>query len=467
MSAARTILHNFVNLSAGELAARLAAFAGFAHLASVLGSSEFGRVGLVMTIVSYLFLPVMQGFDSVGIRDVARDRARLRAYAGTIVAIRTLSALLTISAVAAVTALVAPAPPMRSLLLRFSLTLLPAAWSLKWAFQAVEQTRPVAASGIVAQLLFAAGAFTVRGPEQLLLVPLYSLAGEAAGAGVLASLFIRRFGWPQPVFEACSWKELLGESTPLAVSTVLGTLLFNFDVLALGWFQPAAAVGLYTAVYKLVLLFSTLLTLFQLSLFPTLARAYAGGRELAPIADRVLRFVTAAFVLLAFAGMLLGRRLLEFLFGPEYAAGAAALRILMWSLPWMALRSVFRIILVSYNLQRLDLRAVAAGTFTNIALDLALVPGLGTVGAAISTLSSEFVIFFLSYRYIWQRVERLGVLRHLVRPLGASILLFAVGSALVSTPLPVQAAAAATVYVAGLFVLRGLTWKEIEGLYRG
>ncbi|MBI3698045.1 MAG: polysaccharide biosynthesis C-terminal domain-containing protein, partial [Acidobacteria bacterium] len=166
-------------------------------------------------------------------------------------------------------------------------------------------------------------------------------------------------------------------------------------------------------------------------------------------------------------GMLLGRRMLEFLFGPEYAAAATALRILMWSLPLMALRSVFRIILVSYNLQRLDLRAIAVGAFTNIALDLALVPGLSTVGAAISTLSSELVIFFLSYRYVWRRVERLGILRHMVRPLGASILLLAAGAALASTPLLVQAAVAGTVYLAALFALRGLTWKEIEGLYRG
>ncbi|MBI3695734.1 MAG: oligosaccharide flippase family protein, partial [Acidobacteria bacterium] len=347
MSAARTILHNFVNLSAGDLAAKLVAFAAFAHLARALGSSEFGRIGLVTTIVSYLLLLVMQGFDSVGIRDIARDRRRLGAYAGTIMAIRVLSALATLAGVAAVVALVAPAPPMRSLLLRFSLNLLPGALSLKWAFQAVEQTRPVAAAGIVAPLVFAAGAFTVRGPEHLLLIPLYALAWETAGALVLGSLFIKRFGWPRPVFEAHYWKELLGESTPLAVSAVLGTLLFSFDVLALGWFQPAAAVGLYTAVYKLVLVFATLLTLFQVSLFPTLARTYAGDRELAPVADRVLRYVSAAFVPLAFAGMLLGRRMLEFLFGPEYAAAATALRILMWSLPLMALRSVFRIILVS------------------------------------------------------------------------------------------------------------------------
>lgn len=467
MKPARTILLNFLNLSVGEAIARLVNFAAFAHLARALGSSNFGRIGFLMTIVTYLLIPVMQGFDSVGIRDVARDRARLQSYAGSILLIRALSALVTWTAVVAAVSVFQPQPPMGTLVMLFGLLLFPGALSLKWAFQAVEQTRPVAVAGIVAQLAFAAGAFMIRGPEQLLRVPVYSLAGESMGALVLMAAFVRRFGWFRPVLETRFWKELFRESAPLAASTVLGTLLFNFDVLALGWFQPASAVGLYTAVYKLILLFSTLLTLFQLSLFPSLARAFTEGRELAPMAAKVLRFVTAAFLPLAFAGGLMARPLLGFLFGAEYEGGAAALRILLWSLPWMALRSVFRIILVSYNLQRLDLRAVAAGAATNVALDLVLVPGLGTVGAAISTLSSELVIFYGSYRYVWRRIEPIFVLRHFARPLLASLVMFVPGLLLLGAPLGVQAVSAAALYLATLFFVRGITWKEIAALYRG
>lgn len=467
MRAGRAILQNFFNLSAGELIARLVSFAAFAHLARVLGSSDFGRIGFVMTVVSYLLIPVLQGFDSVGIRDVARDRARLGRYAGAIVVMRLLCALATWLLLAGWVALVHPERPLGTLLLLFGLGLVPNALSLKWAFQAVEQTRAVAAASIVAQLGFAAGAFTVRGPEQLLLVPVYSVAGEAAGAVVMIALFLGRFGSLRPVFEWILWKDLLRESAPLAISTVLGTLLFNFDVLALERFQSPSAVGLYTAVYKLVLLFATLLTLFQLSLFPTLARAYASRRELQPIAGRVLHFVAAAFVPLVFGGAWLARPLLELLFGPEYGSGALTLGILMCSLPLMALRSVFRIILVSYNLQRFDMRAVLAGTLINIVLDLALAAKLSTVGTAISTLSSEVVILTLSYRYVQSRIEPIGIVRHCLRPIAASLVMLAAGRALASTPLLAQAAAAGTVYFAALLLLRGLDWKEIAALYRG
>lgn len=467
MTSGRTIVRNLFNLSAGELIARLVHFAAFAHLARALGTTDFGRVGFVMTVVSYLLIPVMQGFDSVGIRDVARDHKRLREYAGTIVVIRLVSALVTFTVLVAGVTLTEPAPPMGRLLTLFGLLLFPNALSLRWAFQAVEQTRPVAVAGIVAQLGFAAGAFTIGGPDELLRIPLYALAGEAAGALLLAGTFVWQFGWFRPVLEGRFWRELWHESAPLTASTVLGTLLFNFDVIALARFQSAAAVGLYTALYKLVLVFAALLTLCQLSVFPALSRAYVQGRELAPVAFHVVRLVVAAFLPLAFAGGFLARRLIELLFGAEYAAGATTLQILLWSLPFMALRSVFRIILVSYNLQRLDLRAMTAGAVMNIVLDLLLAPRLSTVGTAISTLTSELVICYSSYRSVWRQIEPIYVMRHFLRPLLASFVMLIVGWVLAPAPLIVQAASAGAAYVAALMLVRGLDWKEIVALYRG
>ncbi len=464
MTAGRRILRNFFNLSAGELVARLVNFAAFAHLARALGSTEFGVIGFLLTVASYLLIPVMQGFDSVGIRDVAREHSRLRDYAGTILLIRLLSALLTLTALAAATVLTEPAPPMGRLLLLFGLLLFPNALSLKWAFQAMEDTRPVAVAGIVAQLAFAGGAFFIRGPEQLARVPLYLLIGETSGMLLLAVTFVIRFGWFRPVLDAPFWKDLFRESAPLTASTVVGTLLYNFDVLALARFQSTAAVGLYTAVYKLLLVFSTLLTLFQLSVFPALARAYRDRQELGPVAFQVVRLVLAAFLPLAFAGLFLARPLIGLLFGAEYVAGAATLKILLWALPFMALRSVFRIILVSHNLQRLDLRAVTAGAVTNVLFDLILAPGLSTVGTAISTFLSEFVICYWSYRYVWRHVEPIYALRHFTRPVMACVPMLPI--ALAPIPPVVQAITAAILYYALLKSLRGFEWKEIAALLR-
>ncbi len=399
---ARRILNNLFYLSAGELLARLAHFAAFAHLARALGPSGFGGVGFAMTVASYLLIPVLQGYDSVGIREVARDHRRVEAYAGGILAIRLLSAAAVWLALLGALALFPPEPRLGALLALFGLTLFPAAASLKWAFQALERNRPVAVAGIVAQLIFAAGAFTVRGPDQSLEVPLYLLAGEMAGALLLAGVFCRSVGRLGLVWDRAQWRALFRESAPLALSTLLGTLLFNFDVLALAWFRTPAEVGVYTALYRLVLLLFAPLTLFQLSIFPTLARAPAG--ELKRLAGTALRYLAAVFAPLPVAGLFAAGPALGLLFGAEYAAGATALRILLWALPLMALRSLFRIILVSRDLQRLDLRAVAAATVTNVGLDLILVPGSGVVGAAVSTLSSEVVLLALSWRYLRSRL---------------------------------------------------------------
>jgi O-antigen/teichoic acid export membrane protein len=447
MRPGRRVLSNFFHLSTGELLARLLAFAAFAHLARVLGSTGFGRIGFVMTVVTYLQIPVLQGFDSVGMRDVARDPGLLRQYGGNILVMRLLAAVGTFAVVA-----VSVHSEIRGLLLLFSLTLFPQAASLKWAFQAVERNRPVAAANIASQLVFAVGAFTVAGPEAMLRVPLAVLAGEAVAALVLGVLFLRQFGWPVPGVSV----RLFRESLPLAASSVLGTLLFNFDVLALAWFQPASAVGLYTAVYKLVLLFATPLTLFQISMLPTLARS---DGDLRRTAGAALRYLAVVFVPLPFVGLLVAPQLLTLLYGAEYAGGSGALQILLASLPWMAFRSLFRIILVSYHLQHLDLRTVLAGTLTNMAVDLALVPRWGVAGAAVATLCSELVIFGMSYYYTWRRVRALAVARYCWRPLLAATV--AAGSGMVVSSLPARLAAVGVVYLGLVFATRAVTWREI------
>jgi len=461
MRPGRRILANFFNLSAGELVARLVNFAAFAHLARVLGSTTFGRIGFVMTIVTYLAIPVLQGFDSVAIRDAARDRSLLARYAANILAIRLVATLAVWGALAAVVRLAAPEPPLGPLLLGFSLTLFATAASVKWAFQAVENTRPVAVAGIFSQLGFAAGALTIARPDQLLRIPLFLLAGEMAGALVLAFWFSRSFGALVPAFDFTLWKRLFRHSAPLLASTVLGALLFNFDVLALAVFQPAGAVGLYTAVYKLVVVFFTPLTLLQVSMLPTLSRACTLHSGVAATAEPALRYLVAAFAPLPFLGLLISPRLLEFLFGAEYAAGSLALQILLFALPLMAQRSLFRIILVSYNLQHLDLRTVAAGTATNVFLDLLLVPRFSIVGAAVSTLCSEFVILGLSHHFVWRDVEKVFLLGQWVRPLMGVAVTMPVAWSLRAAPLALLLAVSAAVYLAALAFLRVISWKEI------
>ena len=462
---ARRILGNFLNLSIGELIARLVSFAAFAHLARALGVTLFGLVGFVMTVVTYLLIPVLQGFDSVGIRDVSRAPHLVARYAGNILSIRLLSALATWLLLLASTMALGVPSELRTLLLVFALTLFPNAASLKWTFQAAENNRPVAIAGILSQVVFAAGAFTVRDPGSLLLVALYAIAGETVASAFLARQSFRLHG--RPGLDHTLWRTLFRESAPLTASTILGTLLFNFDILALAWFQPGSAVGLYTAVYKLITLFAAPLTLFQLSVFPSLSRAYVGGTDLGTAAAPVVRYLAAAFLPLPFAGLLMAGRTLGLLFGPEYTASDITLQILLFAVPLMALRSFFRIILVSYNLQRLDLRGILAGAMTNVALDLLLVPRFGTLGAAISTLSSEVVIFTMSYRYIWKRVARIPVAASCWRPLVAAAVMAAAARLLAPAPLVSQALAAGTCYIAALFLLRGLEWREIAALYRG
>jgi O-antigen/teichoic acid export membrane protein len=461
---ARRILTNFFNLSAGELLSRVATFLAFVHLARVLGTGPFGQISFVTTVVSYLLLGVTQGFDAIGMREVARDRSTLNRYTGNILAVRIVFAAALYVGVWGALAFLQLDPQVRRLLPLFALCLFSSAVSLKWVFQAQEQSVPVAASGMVVQAVFAAGCFLVRNAGEIAWVPVFRLAGELAAAAGLGLLFRRQGGRLRPVWDPPFWRTLLRDSFPLALTSALGTIQYNFDVLVLAWLTTAATVGLYAAASRVLLLFSILLVLFQISLFPTLARARAGFHDLKKISDAVLRFMVAACLPVALACTVAAPRLLELLFGAAYGAAAPALQVLIWTLPLAGVRSLYRQILVAYGLQRYELAAMTAGSIGSVAANLALAPRFGAVGSAAAALISTTVVLVSACYFVSRHVLPLPWISHLGKPLVAGVAMLGAALALSRTPLALQVAGALAVYVAVLFLVGGATLQELRVL---
>ena len=111
-----------------------------------------------------------------------------------------------------------------------------------------------------------------------------------------------------------------------------------------------------------------------------------------------------AVLLGAALALWLPQRVLVILFGPEYAEGASILRVLVWVLPLQGFRLLLRQVLVAFHLQRMDTRNLSLGVLTNVIIDLLLIPSLGALGCAISTICSEIVIVAASQLTVRLRV---------------------------------------------------------------
>jgi O-antigen/teichoic acid export membrane protein len=204
------------------------------------------------------------------------------------------------------------------------------------------------------------------------------------------------------------------------------------------------------------------------ALYPSLARAAVSApAALARTYERVLRYLIIISFPIAVGGCVLADQLIPFLFGDEFLPAIPALQIVIWVVPLMFVSEFLGYMVVLANRERQVARAVLVSTGLNVILNLALVPWLGLMAAAIMTVLTEAV---LVTQHAWTLRTPLRQMRWttaLVRPALAAL---AMGGLVVLAdpylPLLGKVALGAVSY-AGLLLLLGVIGSDEVGFVRG
>jgi PST family polysaccharide transporter len=267
-------LRGFVQLACGQAVARAMTFVALAYLARALGVEMFGAVGYASVVTAYFLLVVDAGLDLVAMREIAQQASSIESVIASVFALRLGLAAVAVPLLWAVAPWLAPSPAAHAIILAYSLSFLSFASNLKWGFQALEQNGLVAAALVLSQMAYLTGILVwVNGPGDALKVPFLFFGSELMGAGLLLVQYRRQgFRLWYPRSRHLSWA-LLKEAFPLASVRALRALTVNFDLLLLGLIDTPLAVGLYSAVSRIILLIRELGDLYYLPLFPALSRA--------------------------------------------------------------------------------------------------------------------------------------------------------------------------------------------------
>ena len=392
------IWRTFLTLSAGETVARILHALAFFAVARRAGTEAFGAFGVAMTIALYLSIAVQQGFDTIGVRSGAKDPASMNRLAARILGLRIISFCLATIAMAGYVYARHSSASFKVALLLLSFGAMIRQLAPRWALQALEIPAPIAIANIGAQFSLLVGACFITRPEEIIWAGAGQLAGEAISVAYLFWRLLPQLGLPSISFDGIPF---FLESLPITISLLIGTLLYNFDVLALDWLnRPLVEIGLYTAAYRCVNIFSMLVANLQISILPLFSRAYPDITEARQLAIRAIRYSVPAGLLLALLFSIFGRQILIMLFGEAYADAAKLLTILTWVMPLQALRGVLRQMLLAFRHQRIDLLNMTAGLVVNVTLDILLIPQYGPLGCAISTVASELLLTGLSAVYV-------------------------------------------------------------------
>lgn len=284
-------------------------------------------------------------------------------------------------------------------------------------------------------------------------------------AGALAIVAVRRAGiWRSPMtFDGARMVRLLRSALPFAVTGGLAAITMRFDVVLLSVFRAPAETARYDLALRLLEAATYLSTALTGPLLFILSRRLGAGDEegAGRAYEQALRVVYLIGVPLSVGLVILARPIITTAAGPAYADAATPFAIMaagQW-LTWVIF--VQGSLLMAGNFVRRGLPVVALVAGATVALDAAIVPTYGAVGAAIAMLLAWVFAGVALDRFHRRTVGVPTPLPSGRLALAAAVMGLAV-AALRDAPLPVPVLAGVAVYAVAVAVTGAVTAADVR-----
>lgn len=389
------VARNFAALGAGEVVARLIAFAALVYTAHVVGAAGYGIIAFAGAVMLYGTHMVEAGIETTGIAAVTRAPDRAGPLAGSLLVVRLAIAAGLVAVLIVIGLFVFPQPE-GAILAAYACALPIRALTARWALiglgkPAAASVARVAGEAVTTLIVLA----MVRDAGDLGAVPFSQVAGDAAAALVMLAALgpaIRRAsaGW-----RAGEATQVLRDSWPLLAHALLALVVFNGGLLLLRVFRDSAAVGVFAAAYALVSFLSNVGMSYGASVLPAISRP---GIDAPAAGDIYVSSTFGALVLtvpVAAGGLVVSGGLMGLLYGESFLSGTLPLQVLLWTVPAVWVRFVAQSALVAGREQRAILRITVVAAILALILYVALIPPFGMLGAALATLITEVL------RMVW------------------------------------------------------------------
>jgi len=255
---------------------------------------------------------------------------------------------------------------------------------------------------------------------------------------------------------------LVRKALPIGIGTVMTQIYFNFDITMLGFMKGIEEAGLYTAVYKLLMFLLLIDRVFSMVILPLISRYYRESKErLEGILSFAAKAVIALVLPISAGGAVLALPIVRLIYGEGYTPASFAFQIVIWTLTITTIGSIYTQGLIASGNEKKYAVAMVTGTVANIILNVIMIPILGIVGAAMATVCSEIVMVLLM-RHAFNRIIRVQILPHIVRPAFASAVMCISLYFLRTLNVVLLVLIGAIIYILFLYITGGITKDDIR-----
>lgn len=466
MNTAQRIVKNTFSLLFSGMIAQLLGFLAIVYLARVLGPGDFGKLNFAMAIITYFTLIANLGLPLLGTREIARDREKIDDNLTNILTMRLFLAALSFSLLFLIVFFLNKPLETKYLIILYGLGIIPSALLLDWAFQGVERMEYIGIGRILGSVIYVGLVLGfVKSHQQLLLIPCFHVAANLLVIVLLISIFVNHFGKPRFRFKFSPWKELLRAALPIGLSIIMIQVVHYIDTVMLGFMKSAEQVGYYSAAYKIIMILLMAAWCYQDAVFPVISNYYKTSTDsLKKIQSHSTKVMITLTLPLAIGGTIFARPIMNLIYGGKYDPGVIALQILIWTVAIGSLHGVYVRGLIACDRQNRRLIIAIVHALIVIALNFIFIPLLGLIGAAIVTVSGEFLVIFLSYRE-FSKIVSVPFHGYILKPLFAStimVLFLYWGLSWQNFNLFLSIFGGGMIYFISLYLMKGITSKDIR-----
>lgn len=465
-----TVAKNTSYLTAALIGQKILSFVYFTLLARFLGPEIIGKYTFVLAFTTIFAIITDLGLTPVLIRETARDKNNAQNYLRVILCVKfALMGLAYLAVMISAYWLGHPRLILELIALAGIVMALDAAHLTLYGILRGLQILKYEAIGMVSGqgITLAVGALAL-----LAGLPLYSfifaLCLGSAWNVLFSLIIVKRRGinllpkWNWPVIRSV-W--LI--SVPFALSGVFTRVYSYIDAVLLQHIKGDLAVGWYSIPYKITYAFQFLPMALSAAIYPALSAAWRQDKaRLKWIFERAIRYSILIALPIAFGIAALAPEIIRSVYGAEFENSILPLQISIFGLIFIFLYFPVGALLNATDRQAVNTVFMGLTMLINVAINLALIPRYGAVGASIAAVSTAAFLFFGTF--IWSAAfmrPSAIVIKTFFKTLIATLVMFAIviyAKSIMFWPLSILIGAAA--YGLLIYLFRALTREDIKKL---
>jgi len=473
MTKVENIAKNTSYLTLALILQKIISFTYFTLLARYVGPASLGKYYLAISFTTIFAIFIDLGFTNVLTREVAKDSDKAGRWLGNIIGLKIPLAGLALAAVFILINALGYDSLTKSLVYISAISMVLDSFTTTFfgVVRGFHNLKYESISSVVFQLIVLVVGYSALLMGGGLIPAMAALALASVYNFSYAFIVVRkrlrlaiRILYEKPLV-----KEILMISWPFAAYAILQRLYTYLDSVLLSIFSGDIQVGLYQVAFKIIFALQFLPSAFTASLYPAMSAYWHGNREQLLVSfERAMNYLIIISLPIIVGAIVLANKIV-LLFKTGYGGAILPLQISIVSLLFIFLNFPIGSLLNACDAQKKNTRNMAIVAVASILINLALIPYWQAIGASITVLITNFLMFILGVlavkRIVAYRLRR--NLRVFLKVLAASFimgLIIIIGKAYLN--IFVVTILGGLIYFFCLFLFRGFSRDDIRSVVK-